>query len=178
MRARPLHERALSYDAVGATSSSRSLRSAAGRGYRAYDSSVRIGVGPDCWSSASYEVVRWGVKTRSGFTVSGGSGPGAVVEEGADYWLVAHLGPWRVREPVRVVQVVNEPQRVGFSYGTLTGHPVSGEEAFEVTCSSDGTVFLTLRSLTRPAAGPWRPAFPALLVTQRAYRRRYRRALS
>jgi uncharacterized protein (UPF0548 family) len=41
----------------------------------------------------------------------------------------------------------------------------------------DGTIWLTLRSLTRPARGNWRFAFPAILVAQRWYRRRYRRAL-
>jgi hypothetical protein len=37
-------------------------------------------------------------------------------------------------------------------------------------------VSLTLRSLTRPAPGRWRPVFPLLLVAQRLYRRRYLRA--
>jgi uncharacterized protein (UPF0548 family) len=38
-------------------------------------------------------------------------------------------------------------------------------------------VFLTLRSLTRPARGRWRLAFPAILIAQRWYRFRYLRAL-
>lgn len=36
---------------------------------------------------------------------------------------------------------------------------------------------LALRSLTRPGGGAWRAVFPILLVAQRWYRRRYRRAL-
>jgi uncharacterized protein (UPF0548 family) len=43
--------------------------------------------------------------------------------------------------------------------------------------SPDGAVWLTLRSLTRPAPGPWRLAFPAILIAQRWYRFRYLRAL-
>ncbi|MBU8820992.1 DUF1990 domain-containing protein, partial [Mycolicibacterium goodii] len=42
------------------------------------------------------------------------------------------------------------PDRCGFAYGTLHGHPVCGEEAFIVHRDRAGTVFLTLRSLTRP----------------------------
>lgn len=115
-----------------------------------------------------------GIKTRSGFTVSGRDG---AVRLGAAHELTAHLRPLRVREPVRVVAVVEEPQRCGFVYGTRVGHPVSGEEAFVVSRDDDGSVRLTLRSLTRPASGPWRAAFPVLLVAQRGYRRRYATAL-
>jgi hypothetical protein len=43
--------------------------------------------------------------------------------------------------------------------------------------TADGVVHLTLRSLTRAGTGTWRPLFPLLLVAQRWYRRRYRRAL-
>ena len=103
--------------------------------------------------------------------VSGGCG------RGADYRLTARVGPVTVREPVRVVAVVDEPARCGFTYGTLAGHPVSGEEAFIVHRAPDGRVWFTLRSLTRPARGLWRVAFPALLVAQAGYRRRYLRAL-
>jgi uncharacterized protein (UPF0548 family) len=40
--------------------------------------------------------------------------------------VLAHLGPIRV--PCRVVYVLDEPERRGFAYGTLPGHPESGEE--------------------------------------------------
>lgn len=90
---------------------------------------------------------------------------------------MASLGRVSVREPVRVIAVVEEPTRCGYSYGTLDGHPVSGEEALIVHRTPDGAVWLTLRSLTRPGRGGWRLAFPALLVAQRWYRRRYVRAL-
>jgi uncharacterized protein (UPF0548 family) len=54
---------------------------------------------------------------------------------------------------------------------------VSGEEAFVVTQDDAGGVRLTLRSLTGPGSGVWRPLFPVLLGAQRVYRRRYLRAL-
>lgn len=89
------------------------------------------------------------------------------------------MGAVVVREPVRVVAVVDKPDRCGFAYGTKLGHPVCGEEAFIVHRNAAGTVFLTLRSLTRPAPeGPWRPLFPVLLIAQRFFRRRYLQALT
>ena len=78
---------------------------------------------------------------------------------------------------MRVVDVVDEPDRRGFAYGTRMGHPVSGEEAFIVHRSLDGRVWLTLRSLTKAGGGRWRIVFPLALLAQFGYRARYRRAL-
>ena len=41
------------------------------------------------------------------------------------------------RRPCRVVYVVDEPDRRGFAYGTLPGHPESGEELFLVRYDPD-----------------------------------------
>jgi uncharacterized protein (UPF0548 family) len=148
-------------------------------GYRSFGRTVEVGRGPVDWNQASTALLSWGVKTRSGFRVerADGADPSGPVTAGADYWLVASFGPLRVREPARVVAVVDEPDRCGFAYGTLDGHPVSGEEAFLLTLTRDGMVRLTLRSLTRPGRGVWRVAFPLILVAQRWYRFRYSRAL-
>lgn len=81
-------------------------------------------------------------------------------------------------EPVEVLRTVETSARAGFAYGTLDGHPVSGEEAFVVHRDVAGAVFLTLRSLTGPApAGGWSRLFPVLRLAQGLYRRRYLRAL-
>jgi uncharacterized protein (UPF0548 family) len=167
-----LAARALTYAPVGATAPRDELWTPPG-GPRAYERTVSLGHGEACWQIASTAVVSWGVKTRSGFAVR----PPVRVAEGRDFWLIASVGPVRVREPVRVVAVVDEPDRCGFAYGTLEGHPVSGEEAFVVHRTSDGDVRLTLRSLTGASSGPWRAAFPFLLLAQRWYRHRYLRAL-
>jgi uncharacterized protein (UPF0548 family) len=141
-------------------------------GWRVHAETVPIGRGPDAWERAGAVLV-WAVKTRSGFRVR----PPGPVQEGTDLALVAAVGPLRITEPVRVVAVVDTADRRGFAYATRPGHPVSGEEAFVVHRDPDGAVWLTLRSLTRPGTGLWRPLFPLLLVAQRVYRRRYRRAL-
>lgn len=168
-----LADRALTYTTVGATRPGQVVWRDHPAGFRRHESVVRIGDGPICWEDASTAVLEWVVKTRSGFTVEP---PGVAV--GADRrWLTARLGPFRVREPVKVIAVVDRSDRRGFAYGTLDGHPVTGEEAFIVTRGPDGSVWLTIRSLTSPGRGAWRAAYPLALVAQRLYRRRYVRAL-
>jgi uncharacterized protein (UPF0548 family) len=173
----PLSSQELNYESVGATHIDEKLWRADQAGFRHLATRVEIGRGQDCWEQSRAALLAWGVKTRSGFTVEAAAGDSARVVQGADFWLIANVGPWRVREPVRVVAVIDELERCGFAYGTLTGHPVSGEEAFILDRTSDGSVWLTLRSLTRPPKGPWRLAYPLVLIAQRWYRRRYQRAL-
>lgn len=163
----------LTYGCVGATAPAADPWTARPRGFLRHESTVVLGTGPAVWDDAADRVLRWGVKTASGFVVD----PPGPVEVGDDARVTFRVGPVEVVEPVRVVAVCREPARVGFAYGTLPGHPVSGEEAFVVSRDPGGTVRLTLRSLTRPAPGAWALAFPVLLVAQRVVRRRYRRAL-
>lgn len=172
-----LADRSPSYSPLGATRPAERRWTQTIPGFRRYERTVLVGQGTGQWVAAASAVLDWGVKTRSGFAVVPGEGADLRVREHRSYWLVASLGLLTVREPVRVVTVVEEPARCGFAYGTLDGHPVSGEEAFIVHRSPDGRVWLTLRSLTRPSRGGWRLVFPVLLVAQRWYRHRYLRAL-
>ena len=142
-------------------------------GFRRWERSTVLGTGPAVWEWARTEVLRWGVKTRSGFAVT----PLEQVRAGERPTIVAHAFGLAVREPVEVVDVVDTPNRVGCAYRTLPGHPVSGEEAFIVHRDAE-TVTLTVRSLTRASRTPrWRAIYPALLVAQAVARRRYLRAL-
>lgn len=165
-------------------------------GFRRFTTTVRLGHGDTLWRRARADVLHWEVKQRSGFRVLPADDPEPIggpaaeappcetddrigVHEGARYRIVARIGPLRIAEPAIVVAVVDSAVRSGFAYGTLPGHPVSGEEAFIVHRDADDGVHLTLRSMTAAAPeGHWRPAFPALLVAQRMYRRRYLRALT
>ena len=124
-------------------------------------------------------MLRWGVKTRSGFEIRADGSVVPAVGEGANVWLRFAVGPVAVTEPIRVIAVVDDARRCGFSYGTLEGHPVSGEEAFVLHRATEhGPVQLTIRSLTRPAPeGIRRYSFPMLLLAQRVFRRRYLRGL-
>ncbi|MHA7269008.1 DUF1990 family protein [Arthrobacter sp. HLT1-20] len=141
--------------------------------YRRSEVSAVVGSGDAHWERAAAEVLRWKVKTASGFSVDSSDrvAPGQRVN------VTARMFGIKVHEPVEVVAVVEQPDRVGFAYKTLPGHPVSGEEAFIV--HRDGEqVLLTVRSLTRAAPQqPWRSLFPVLLLAQLLVRKRYRRAL-
>ncbi|MFT4124443.1 MAG: DUF1990 domain-containing protein [Microbacteriaceae bacterium] len=88
------------------------------------------------------------------------------------------LGPFALRAPVRVVYVVEEPARRGFAYGTLPGHPEHGEQSWVVDQREDGSVWMTVRALTRPAGPFWWSLYPLLRLGQAVYLRRYLRALS
>ncbi|NYG06968.1 uncharacterized protein (UPF0548 family) [Phycicoccus badiiscoriae] len=146
-------------------------------GSRPFERTVLIGDTAAQWLLATEAVLAWGVKTRSGFAVLHSAGTDGHVVDGAEYTLVAEVGPLRIHEPVRVVSVVDLPDRCGFAYATRPGHPVTGEEAFIVHRTADGRVWFTLRSLTRPGIGRWRLAFPVILLAQRWYRRRYLKAM-
>lgn len=147
-------------------------RSPSPAGFRRYERTSLIGRGDDAWRQASSDVLRWAVKTRSGFRVEE-----PTVVRGHTLIITATVLGITVREPVEVVEVVEASDRVGFSYRTLPGHPVSGEEAFIVHRDGD-RVLLTLRSLTAPApSGFWRWVHPLLRLAQHIARRRYRRAL-
>ena len=164
----------LTYAPVGATRPAERIWADRPPGFLAHESTVVVGRGTAVWEETARRVLRWGVKTASGFGVE----PADVVVAGTDCRVWVRVGPFRVVEPVRVLEVVEDAGRVGFAYGTLPGHPVSGEEAFVVHRAEDGVVRLTLRSLTRTSTTrSWALVFPALLVAQRVVRRRYRRAL-
>ena len=81
------------------------------------------------------------------------------------------LGPIRI--PCRVVYVVDEPDRVGFAYGTLPGHPESGEELFAVELRADGSVVATICAFSRPGRWYTRLGGPIARAVQSLMTRRY-----
>ena len=101
-----------------------------------------------------------------------------LVRAGDSAVLLLGVGALSIREPVRVLSVVDEPTRRGFSYGTLPGHPLSGEESFIVEQFGDGSVWLTIRSISRPAATGWWILLPFLRLAQLWFLSRYEHALT
>ena len=153
----------VNYDVIGATRPADPDWGTPPPGYRAFERTVPVP------AEFFEEALSWAIKNRSGFRVD--PCPSGALKVGERYRLTSRL--FRVREPVQIVAVVDEPDRRGFAYGTLPGHPVSGEEAFVVHRAADGSAWLTLRSLTRAPAGWWRLVFPGVLLVQPWYRGRY-----
>lgn len=60
-------------------------------------------------------------------------------------WVVA------LAAPCQIVEVVDEPRRWAFAYGTLPGHPEQGEEAFVLRWAGDDTVRFEVQAFSRPA---------------------------
>lgn len=172
-----LASRRLTLDLGGITLDGPVPRDRVPAGLRRHEASVELG--PVGWADVSAAVLGWYVKTRSGFTVldEAGAETARPVVAGDRHWIVARVGPVRIHEPVEIVRVVEEVDRFGFAYGTLAGHPVSGEEAFVVERRADGSVWFTNRSVSGPAPGRWRAAFPVARLAQPIYQRRYLRAL-
>ena len=158
----------LTYESVGA-----SLTPDPPPGFRALERRARIGTGQERWRYASTEVLRWGVKRRSGFRVREITG-GSTVRQGDTAML--RFGP--LLEPVRVVAVVDEPRRAGFAYGTLPGHPLRGEESFVVEHRDDDSVWMVVRSFSRPSTRFWTAVGPLVRIAQSVLTRRYLSALA
>jgi uncharacterized protein (UPF0548 family) len=113
-------------------------------------------------------------------SAAGSDGPEGVelLAPGDSAWLIVPIGPFGIRAPVRVIYVIDEPNRRGFAYGTIAGHPEDGEERFVVERRDDGSVWLTVSSFSRPASKLWWMLYPVLRLQQRWYTNRYLRSLS
>ncbi|GAA1547911.1 MULTISPECIES: DUF1990 family protein [Brevibacterium] len=157
-------------------------------GYRDFESAFFVGHGRDTFDRCAEELLHWKVKVRSGFdidvgtpgTVAEKSGPDAEtprVQAGQEPTIFVRLGPFRLPEPARVIEVFESETRSGFTYATLPGHPITGEESFILIHTPDDRVFLVLRSVSQAGMGTWRLGEPAVRLAQIIYRRRYARAL-
>jgi uncharacterized protein (UPF0548 family) len=96
--------------------------------------------------------------------------------KGARLTVSLGAGPLRVLAPCEVVAVFTDSDRRGFAYGTLTGHPERGEEAFLLTREA-GVVFFEMRAFSRPARWFTRIGEPLMPHGQRLYARNLARAL-
>jgi uncharacterized protein (UPF0548 family) len=163
-RALPRADTRLTYAEVGAT------QGALPAGYHHLRRRESVGRGEAAFAAAAEVVMTWGVQRGAGFTVEA-SAPRASV--GAVVRPSVGIGPMRVSAPCRVVYVVDEPHRKGFAYGTLPGHPETGEEAFVVSLLDDGAVEFEIVAFSRPATLWSRAGGPLNRLVQRVVTNRY-----
>ncbi|MDH6678864.1 uncharacterized protein (UPF0548 family) [Rhodococcus sp. LBL1] len=157
--------RELTYREVGATAGELPA------GYRHIRESISLGRGEDTFLAASDALMRWDVHRRAGLRVAvetPTAAPGTTIEL---RWLGFTI-------PCRVIYVLDEPDRRGFAYGTLSGHPESGEERFCVERAPDGSVRATITAFSRPGRWFTRLGDPAARAVQRYLTRRYLRAFA
>lgn len=134
----------LTYDEVGATLGADRLPA----GYHHVRAERDLGDGDDVFAAACDGIRRWQLHRRQGFRVAPADPP---IEVGSEVITdIALAGPVHVLAACRVVQVVDEPGRFGFAYGTLQVHPASGEEAFVVERTPSGSVRGVVTAFSRP----------------------------
>ena len=107
-----------------------------------------IGSGRADFDRAAAAVFRWTAQRGAGLRIQA-SGPAST--PGTVVLMTAGLRRAGLDIPCRVVWVLDEPDRRGFGYGTLPGHPESGEESFVVSLRPDDEVRYELRAFSRPA---------------------------
>jgi uncharacterized protein (UPF0548 family) len=100
-----------------------------------------------------------------------------LVTAGTSATLTMHAFGQTVQAPVRVVSIIDETDRKGFAYGTLEGHPLSGEESFVVERTPDGSVWLQIRQFSQPSSRKWQFVAPLLRRQQRVMAQKYLEAL-
>jgi uncharacterized protein (UPF0548 family) len=164
-----LREAPLTYSEVGATAGPLP------DGYHHLDRVTVVGQGREVFEWASAYLMGWAVQRHAGVRVAASSDR---VEVGAVAMLRLGLGPLALRAPVRVVHVIDEPDRRGFAYGTLRGHPETGEELFLLEHAADGEVTLRITAFSRPRSLLARAAGPLGRLVQRWITRRYVRAFA
>jgi uncharacterized protein (UPF0548 family) len=142
-------------------------------GYHQLSRRVQVGHGEEAFHDARVTVLTWGMQRRAGLTVYPA---GAPPKEGHTVLVVAGVGPLHVTAPCRVVWTLDEPDRAGFGYGTLPGHPERGEEAFVVERDSAGDVWATVRAFSRPATWYFQLGAPFARAVQRRVTDGYLRA--
>jgi uncharacterized protein (UPF0548 family) len=154
----------LTYAPVGAT------RDDLPEGFGHVQRSRKVGHGPRDFRAAGEAVMCWRAQDLLGVRVDPADQP---AREGAEVRVRLGMGPVALSAPARVVYVVDEPRRRGFAYGTLPGHPLTGEEAFVVHLEPDGSVVFTVTAYSRAGSLLTRLAGPVLPLFQRLMARRY-----
>ncbi|MFG2985806.1 DUF1990 family protein [Streptomyces sp. NPDC048258] len=157
---------ALSYPDRGATAE-RPLPA----GYHHLHHRTRIGHGRAAFEAAGIAVTTFQAHRASGMRVRGDIDSTVAVRTGNRVTVGIGSGPLRIDAPCQVVWTAYEPARIGFAYGTLTGHPECGEESFIVDMDRDGVVWFTVTAFSRPACWYTRLAGPVVPFLQLRYAR-------
>lgn len=131
------------YDGIGATASDRETPA----GYRGAIVRRHVGSGQSAFDAASAAADTWAAQRHAGVEVYP---PQARPVEGETVVQVLRLGPLWATAACRIVYRLAETDRAGFAYGTLSRHPVRGEEAFLVERDAVGVVRVRIAVFSRP----------------------------
>ena len=137
-------------------------------GYDGDQYRVAVGVGPEAFAAAIQALRRWEQFPRGWMLIDP---PDAPIREGTVVSLPARVyGVWWVNS-CRIVEVIDEPTRFGFAYGTLPGHVEAGEERFLIEQTPDGAVWYSILAHSRPRFWLTRLMYPLARRAQRRFAR-------
>lgn len=136
---------------------------------------LSLGTGNTAFAAGVYALRHWAPQQGIGARIHPRDAPVAV---GGTILVVLPFGPVEVIAPNRIVAVVDEPGVFGFAYGTLPGHPESGEESFFVRQRDDGTVVAAVTVDAVPGTLAARMSGPLVSRFQRVAIRRYLQGLA
>lgn len=135
-------------------------------GYRHLRRRVLVGRGPAVFRDASDALMEFWMHRAMPVRVET-SAPRAA--PGVAVLITMGIGRFGVKAPCRVVWTREEERTTGWAYGTLPGHPQSGEESFVVHLDDDGDVWLTVTLFSRPATATAKLSGPFGRMLQRAW---------
>jgi uncharacterized protein (UPF0548 family) len=139
-------------------------------GFRGAHRRAVVGSGRADFERACAAVFAWRAQRGAGLRVRAtgpSTAPGTVVV------LTAGLPRLGYDVPCRVVWAQTDGDERGFAYGTLPGHPESGEECFLVRLTPGGDVVCEIRVFFRLASRLARLGGPVSLLLQRLATDRY-----
>jgi uncharacterized protein (UPF0548 family) len=130
-----------------------------------------IGHGPERFTEARAAVIDWAGHRRAGATVHPA---GQAIEVGREVAVALRVVPLWITAACRIVDVVDEGDRFGFTYGTLPHHPAVGEESFSVIRDpATDVVRLEVVAVSRPSSTLARLGGPIGRFVQRFTAGRY-----
>jgi len=129
------------YDGIGGTLTTEPA------GYRRAEVQRHIGSGQVVFDRAVAALDGWQAQRYAGVVVTP---PEVRPVQGETVVQVLRIGPLWATAACRIVYRVETPDRVGFAYGSLSEHPVRGEEAFLVERDPAGVVRARIVVFSRP----------------------------
>jgi uncharacterized protein (UPF0548 family) len=157
------------YEPTGATLDALNDDAALPAGFRHLLYRVRIGYGQPVLQAAGEAIMSWELHRKAGVR------PRPSAPRAAPGVTVVSSVP--IPAPCVVVWVLERPDRVGFGYGTMEGHPFSGEESFTAWTDAAGDVWFSVIAFSRPVRWFTKMAGPVAPLFQRAYARHLARVL-
>ena len=132
----------VTYDEVGCTFPERAVD-----GFRCEHAEIHLGHGPMVFERAVEGLKTWKAHRLPGMKVVPS---GRAIRSGDSVIVTLGSTSFALAVPCRIIKVIDDDHRWGFSYGTLPGHPVQGEESFVVSRSATGDVRFEITAISRP----------------------------